>query len=284
MGSGEGEPAVYHWPIYYHFTWLMLPLLLAVLACRAPNRRAFTPWLLPLSMLLLPAAGFWLLEKLEILRSFGFLADSVTMYLFAMAFLWLLADKISHSERMASFGYAVLILLAAGVIGLVGISGLGFGLILIPTGIVYGLMVFVAMVAILSTGVACRKRYTPLRFLVWLFIVCVPYMGGLLVLILFLPLSFSQVFFGESLSLTAIPSHLASAAAPGLILGLVVFGLVFPFMALAVWAPAFRPRFHALFRLPGMQSAGAKVYNDLPPELPPAEDDPSKGNPMEGGN
>ena len=284
MGSGEGEPAVYHWPIYYHFAWLMLPLLLAVLACRAPNRRAFTPWLLPLSMLLLPAAGFWLLEKVEFVRMFGFLADSLTMFLFAMALLWLVADKIAHVERMASFGYAVLIMFAAGVIGLIGVSGFSFGLLLIPAGIVYGLMLAAAMVAILFTGIACRKRYSPLRFLVWLFIVCVPCMGGVLILLLLLPMSFPQLLYGEGLSLAAVPALLATAVAPGLILGLIAFGLVFPFMALAVWAPAFRPRFHALFRLPEMQSAGAKVYNDLPPEVPPAGEAPMVDDPMEGGN
>jgi hypothetical protein len=44
--------------------------------------------------------------------------------------------------------------------------------------------------------------------------------------------------------------------------GSTLFLLLLPFVALALWSPAYRPRFHAIFRLPGMDFKRDLVYSD----------------------
>ena len=49
----------------------------------------------------------------------------------------------------------------------------------------------------------------------------------------------------------------------------VLFLLLLPFLVLALWAPAFQPRFYAIFRLPGMNDI-PEIPKDMPPiPIPP---------------
>ena len=275
MGPEEGEPVVYYWPVYYHFAWLLIPLLLLMLLLRAVNRRSCCAWLLLLAILLLSLGNMWGIGQIGIFQVFSFVFDSLAIYLFGMSFLWLLSDNLLGRTHASAFLRALLILAVAGVIGLIGVSGFGLGLILIPIAIAYGFMTFVALVAILLAGLACRQRYSPPRYLVWLFIICVPGIGGVLAVLIGFLMLLSGIFTMGALSLQEVMSLFGSALTSGLISGGVIFLLVLPFMAMALYSPVFCPRFHAIFRLPGMEFTPDEEYNDGVQEAPEAGQDPS---------
>ena len=236
-------------------------LLLAALTLRAPNRTRGA-WLALIPPLVLPPLLLWLLEQGGLAALFGFLSDSVAIFLFAVAMLWLLADKLGGPSRMTAAGYALLVVLAASVIGMFGVSSLSLGFILIPTGIVYGIMTAVFFAAMVFAAAACRKRYTSTRYLVWLFCILVFAIGCVLAFFSGLMTVISLLLMEGGLDVSYLFYSFVISLATGLAVGLAVFLLVLPFIALALWSPTFRPRFHAVFRLPGMCFEQEDAHND----------------------
>ncbi len=256
MGPSEGEPTLYHWPLYLHAARLFLPLLFIALLFRAPNRTR-NAWWVALA-LLLPLLLSWGIEKSGVTRFILPLHDSYTVFVYAMAFLWLLADKLGGLSRIRSLVYAAVILLLSGVIGLFGLSALRLD----TTTIVYYLFAGVALATLTLAGVACRKRYTPKRFLLWHFIIAVPCCGILAILVGGLLVFLPRLIAGDIISERFIRFNLRFVVLPMGLGGLALFAAMAPFVALALWNQTYRSRFHAIFRLPGMDSMEEDERND----------------------
>ncbi len=259
MGPEEGPPVAYCWPFYLHMVRLILALAVVVLLLRRPNRVLGAWWvMLPVVLFLLP--GYFDFTQINLIQYFSFLLDSVAVFVFAMACLWLLADTLEGRARMTALALALLVLLLAGCVGMVGVSALSLGLVLIPVGIVYGLLACAALGAMALAGVACARRYSPMRYLVWFFMILA--VGVLCVMLL--PTGVSLVvramIAGEALGLGDLPTLLAQYVLSAFIVALVIFMLALPYLALAIWSPVYRPRFYAVFRLPGMDSGDDKEY------------------------
>lgn len=249
LGSSEGEPVLIYWPVYFHLVRLIPALIVVLLLLRAPNRTRSAWWIL-LPAVLLPVLSSWILELSVGTPFIHYLHDGVVLFLFAAAFLWLLADKITDVPRLDAFFRAAGLLLLAGVIGLFAVSVLGPGLFLIPVGFVYAVLAFTMLVALALAGVACRKQYSPGRFLFWLF---ASYFGGFLVIMFLLfgcvlIMRFLLMGFDSRQMIFFLPGVLLASMLAGWVLVLPVL----PYIALALGAPAYRARFHGIFRLPGM--------------------------------
>lgn len=261
MGPREGKAVVYDWPLYFHLARFGLMLILVALLCRAPNR-ARGAWRVLLPALLMPLVCSWGFTMTGVSQNAGFLNDSVVIVFFALAALWLLADKLGDLPRLATLIYAAWLLGLAGIAGLIGVSGLGVNLGLIPTGFSAAILLFAAIIAMAGAGVACRKRYSPLRYMLSFFVVLVPGVGGALTFIVGCLMLLPRLFSGSGISSRYLYYHFSELLMPGLIGGTALFVLLLPFLALAIWQPLYRARFNAIFRLPGMNSMDAQICSD----------------------
>ncbi len=242
-GPRESEPVTYHWPLYLHLMPLILLVLLIALLLRDPNR-VRGAWLVLLPMLLCLLLSVAPLGQGMFVQFLLVAVDSFILLFFGLACLWLLADMLGGLTGIQAFVGAVGLLAGAGAVGLFALSSLSLGVIHIPMVLIYCIVTGMLLVAMLSAGAACRKRYTPSRFLLVTLIICV-----LLTTALFAILGLiSGLLFGMDTMhlLLSVTSMLVS----GITSGVFAFCLLLPFIAMALWSPAYKPRFHAIFQFP----------------------------------
>lgn len=278
----EGEPVAYHWPVYIHATRLIIPLVLVALLLRKPNRRLGAWWVL-LPSLVLPVLALWILEPLleiDLGDIMGFLSDSVFLVLFALAFLWLTADRLGNQPRPKAFAGALGTFTLAGGVGLLGISALGFDPMLILKAFVYAVFVAIFLAVTALAAFESRKRYTPLRFLIRFFIILVVGIGAVGTALSAMMMLLAGFFIGGGIDMEYLPEIVVSQMMGSALVGLVLFLLLLPFLALALWCPVYRQRFYAILRLPGMQSEEDSGYNApmleivVTGEVPPVAEPP----------
>lgn len=279
----EGKPVAYHWPVYIHATRLIIPLALVALLLRKQNRRLSAWWVL-LPSLVLPVLALWILEPLveiDLGDITGFLTDGVSLVLFALAFLWLTADKLGNQPRPKAFAGAMGTLALAGSIGLLGISALGYDAMLILTAFLYVVFVAIFLAVMTLTAFESRKRYTPLRFLIGFLIILVVGISAVGTALSTVMMLLAGFFVGGGIDMVDVGQAMAGQMMGSAFIGFILFLFVLPYLALALWCPIYQQRFHAIFRLPGMQPAEDSVYNDLGIEVPMTEEDPPAGEPPE---
>ncbi len=229
----------------------MLPLILVLVLFREANRKRGAWWVL-VPALVLPIVIVWGLERSGVTRYAAFVHDSITAFFFAMGFLWLWADKLTGMSRKRTLLNAVGLLFLAGIIGLPGVSALSFGSEFLSSATLYAILAGAAIAAMALAGAACRKRYSLLRYLVWLFIVLVPGVGGVLTFLVGWALLLPRVMAGRTVSGQYLYYHFQETMLIGLIGSVVLFIALLFFLTLARWNPVYRVRFYAVFRLPGM--------------------------------
>ena len=227
MGPSEGEPVLFVWPLYYHAARLLLPLILLVLLFRVPNRD-WSAWLvLPLALIppVLIAGG---LDMAGAGPYVPFLYDGADILFFALAFLWLLSDKLVFKSRSTALRKAAILFIAPGIIGLsVVFSSDSQGDHLIATGLVYAALVVAALIALALAGVACRRRYTPLRFFFWFLVALVPGVGGVLAFFAGLVTLLLEIAGGYGVTSRYAYYHFQQY----LLVGLIASSVLFLFMA-----------------------------------------------------
>jgi len=279
----EGKAVAYHWPVYIHAARLIIPLVLVALLLRRPNRARGAWWVL-LPPLVLPAAALWVAEKMgesEISDAMGFVGDNMTLFFFALAFLWLMSYRLGNLSRLHTFTQALGLLALAGSIGLLGVSFFGYDAMLILKAFVYSVFIFVFLAAMALTAFMSRKRYTPLWFLFHFFIILVVGIAAVGTALSVLLMTLVGGITGGGLGMEYLVTMVVGQMTVSAFTGLVLFLLLLPFLALALWCPVYRQRFHAIFRLPGMRPAGDSAYNDLTHEVPMTGEEPSAGEPPE---
>jgi hypothetical protein len=119
----------------------------------------------------------------------------------------------------------------------------------------------VVLAALFLSGLACRKRYTPGRFLIRLFAITVLGFGGIWIL-LHAIFRIMPLLLSDEISFNRIRWVIQDEMVPVLIAFPVLFVILLPFMALALRTPVYRTRFHAIFRLPGMAFQEEAMYSD----------------------
>ena len=109
------------------------------------------------------------------------------------------------------------------IIGLLGVSAFGFDAILNVKAFIYAVFVVVFLVAMSLAAFVCRKRYTPVRFLLWLFLILVvgtAVTGTALSMLLMLMAGF---LMGGGFSLLYLAPMLMSQMTMSALAGLVLF-------------------------------------------------------------
>lgn len=155
----------------------------------------------------------------------------------SLSALWLIADVLASRNRIVSFLFSAVIIVAVGVMVTVCDNCLSFSLATIAPGSMFARASLVLLSGMTITSWMCRRRYDAWRLMLWLPLVLVVLsLGASLIL-------GSFGWFREYGKGASVPVVL------GFAFGLGLYIVVLPFMLMTITTPLYRNRFQAVFRL-----------------------------------
>ena len=228
----------------WNIGWLLIYPVLALFFLLKPNRNRYA---MMLALLFIPLLGLQLLASI----AFSGLVEPLTYLLVvwsSFTVLWLLGFSYVGGNRAGVFLRAVLMLGIVTFLAALTINGLD------PETIIPLLIVNLSLFVVFAfTAFCCRRRFTPLCFLVYSFLCSI--LCGFILAVSFVLVS-------------AFPSELKLVMIP-VIMGMSVFVAIValvPFLGFAFFNPCFRQRFDGILRL---QSVVPDKLVPLTPEEPP---------------
>jgi hypothetical protein len=252
LGAKEGEAVVYHWKWYYNASgliiWLVLVLALVMIKANR-NRRA---WLILIP--LVAVSLLWTIFKKVAPLPSSYLSTSDPLFVslvIGISVLLLLGHKIGNRNRFVTFLLAWVLMTVVGIAGVISYSGLSFSQQAVGSVIVFAMTALAMLLAFVFAGRCCRKRYSNLRFMLWLavwdVVVCEMIFLGYLAIAMVIMSMIGDMPDGLRLS-----SVLLQLAVTGLVVGICLYVILLPFMILAQRSGFFRERFYACLRLKSM--------------------------------
>jgi len=249
LGPKESDAAVCEWKWYYGASALALwaVLVLAIVLVKANRNPQALFVLVPLAV----EIAVWSVVKKII--PFPYLStgtQAVYSLMVGVTILWLLSHWLGNRNRFVAFLLALVIMAVAGAAGAISYNEYSGEMLSSTIGCaIFALMMLFAFVL---TGWWCRKRYSSLRFILWLGVWnAVVFLGTFIVVLVGtgilrgIPEWWSELWFVMT-SIVLIEA---------LICGGCVYAIVLPFMILALRRSFYRQRFYACLRLKSMPTA-----------------------------
>jgi len=254
LGPKQAPEAFYYWKWYHSIPSLALWLVLAAafILIKANRTARILFILVPLLIvnilwfLLTQMTGFSSSTDVEM---FNMMFNSLVA---GITFLWLFAPKLGRYNPWIAFFLALALIETVFLVGIVSYLGFGFS---------QNAVVALAMLAVLALGMLlgfvlaswrCRKRYGPVRFLLWLAVWMVA--ACLACMLVF----YAIVCFVQKAPIP-ISTILFVASAVGLIFAVCVYVINLPYMILALRSSFWRKRFYACLNLKPMHAASQQA-------------------------
>jgi hypothetical protein len=253
LGPKESDAAVCEWKWYYGASalvlWAVLVLTIVLVKANRSPQALFV--LVPLAV----EIAVWSVVKKII--PFPYLStgtQAVYSLLVGVTILWLLSHWLGNRSRFVAFLLALVIMAVAGAAGVISYNEYSGETLSSTIGC--AILALMMLFAFVLTGWWCRKRYSGLRFTLWL---------GVWNVVVFLGTSI-VVFVGTGI-LRGIPEWwselwfvmMSIVLIQALIVGGCVYAIVLPFMILAMRSSFYRRRFFACLRLKSMPIVGEAV-------------------------
>jgi len=243
LGIKEGTATIYPWKWYYSVSALGLWIVLAaaILLVRDNLNPRVLLIFIPIFLVRLLWSGFHpiLGAPSDVLAVLGILIDA---FVVGMAMLWLLAYKLGNRNRLISFMLALGVLVAVSFVAIVSHQAWS-SRATFQIFVNQALWIVTMLLVFVLAGWRCRKRYGPLRFMLWmaLWMIVISLVGMIIFFLISVRPSGNELI-----------EHIPEVLVAGLILALCIYMLNLPFMILAFVTPFFRERFYAYFHLKSM--------------------------------
>jgi len=259
LGAHESVPAAIDWRWYFHVPSLgVWGLLVALLVLFKSNRHA-QAWLIWLPILAVSLGWSMLTRLLSISPQ---TAEPFGGFLVALAAswaaVWLLAPWLARRRLPIAFALALAAMLAAGGLYYFNVYGFVAAEELLPLSVFHGAGSLSLLVATVLGAYFSRPEYHPRRFLAWLLL------WTIIVPVLSIPLvALGSAFFwsgGLWEFVGILVMALISSLIGGGVLGVALYLLNLPFLALAIRNPFFAARFQSVLRL---TPAASGVVSDV---------------------
>ncbi len=171
----------------------------------------------------------------------------ITSYAAGLAALWLLAYKFKGKNRFIAFLFAFFVAAGFALIGLISNSGWIFEMQGVLFFSVQIIMIFAVLLAFVLARLGCRKRYSGIKFMlflaIWMLVICIAGMYA-----------FYFILLGtQGVSIASLKVVFVASIA-GIIIGLICYFVNIPFMILGFVSPFFRDRFYASLNLESTQA------------------------------
>jgi hypothetical protein len=250
LGAKDGSPVPYNWVLPGIAPFLLPWLIILVLLVLKPNRCA-AAWLiwLPLGCVVV------LTQNTPSFLPSGadFLLDAIAALAIGLAAVWLLAGYLRPQNRFVTFLCVLPALAGFSLLAMVAKQGLS--LLTLETyaeslqiGIVLAVAVLASAAALSLCGLVCRGRYRPLGLYLW------P-----LLLLAALWLVMAAPFFVFALLASGGSIPWSEFFIPVLMVAVVNYATLLPFIILSSASPFYRGRLKALLQ----------VKPVVPPVMPP---------------
>ncbi len=250
LGRRNSAPVLFHWRWYHYATtaplWAAI-LLLLVLPRANRNRQAWlilVPLLLVLALWRVAILSIGLFGREEIFSSW-----LVVTWTMAWAAVWLSGHRLRRRYALLTWFSIVAVMLALGVLSFVSSSQESPSFPQFAT--YYGLVAVSATTAMMLAGRCCRRRFSGMRFGLWLLLWIGVVTVGLPMLIFFACVVIAQMPWNQVAGgLIAIPAVMAMLAG-------IVYALNLPFLILASYCTFYRSRLEEMFRARPMPDLAA---------------------------
>jgi len=241
----------YNWKLYYNLPAIGLWVLLVLAIVLVKGNRNIRSLLVLIPLLTVYLVWLGLEWALGVESSGKAILDQVAVSLaIGVAILWLLGHKIGSRNRFAAFLLALIVVVAVGVVGALSYGGVDFSRETVVATVLFGIMILVMLLSFVLTGLSCRKRYSPWRFILWLAVWTVTM--AVVFLLGYLVVAMVVLKLGDGRPIDMLASILLRVLIAGLVVGACTYGLVIPYMVLVFRSSFYRERFYACLRLPGM--------------------------------
>lgn len=244
MGESRGSDVFYNWRWYYNTPGLGLWIVLVIgLIVIKENR---TPRILFIFVPFLILSVLWFL--ITQMMNFSSSADIVTFNMMfnslaaGIALLWLFTPELGRLNPWFAFFLSMILIMMFFLVGIVSYHGFGFSQ---DTIVVLTMLVVLALAMLFGfilAGWRCRKRYGPVRFMLWLAI-------WMVIICVISILVFYMIAFAVERAPIPISTILIMATTVGLVLGICLYLINLPYMILALSNSFFRERLLACLRL-----------------------------------
>ena len=250
LGPNQGAEVIYKWRWYHSIPSLALWLVLAAALILIKTNR--TPRILLILVPLLIVNILWLLLRQIMgfnssgdVEMFNMMFNSLVA---GITFLWLFADKLGRFNPWIAFFLAFVLISMFFLLGSVSYLGFGFSQNAVVALAMLGVLSLGMLLGFVLAGWRCRKRYGPVRFMLWLAVWMVA--ACLACTLVFYTIVF---FFAQKIQVP-ITTILFVASAVGLVFAGCLYVINLPYMILALLSSFFRERFYACLHLKPMSA------------------------------
>ncbi len=255
LGPKEGTAVVYNWKWHYSTPGLALWVVLVLAIVLVKGNRNPRALLILVPLLILNLLWFGFKKAIPLPSSATAMFEQAFASLtVGISVLWLLAHKLGNRNWFVTFLLALVIMATLCIVGAVSYSGLAFSEYTIGSGVIFGVLTLVMLFAFALAGWRCRKRYSNLRFMLWLGVWTI----ATSIVIMLVWVGIALVFMGIGGELRGMwISMLLVVFVSGPVFGGCLYAIVFPYMILALRSSFFRQRFYACLRLKSMPITGS---------------------------
>jgi hypothetical protein len=242
--------------------WLILAS--AVIVIKANH----TPRVLLIFVPLLILSALWFL--ITQMMNFASYADIETFNMMfnslvaGITLLWLFAPKLSSLNPWISFFLSLALTITIFLVGIVSYHGFVFSQDTVVALVILAVLAMSMVLGFVFAGWRCRKRYGPVRFMLWLAIWMIVVCPASI-------LMFYLIAFMIEQAPIPISTILLMAIIVGLVLGICLYVINLPYMVLALSNSFFRERFFAYLRVKPIQTvpeqAGLGQLNEKNPGM-----------------
>jgi hypothetical protein len=254
LGSKEAKAVVYNWKWYHNAPALVLWVILAGVIVLVKDNRNWRALLIFIPLLIVHLLWSMFLRMMPIASSGLPMFDQIFASLtIGIAVVWLLAHKLAKSNRFITFILALVTMTVVCFAGVISYSGFEFSNNTFGVAVFLAVLVLTMLLAIVLSGWRCRKRYSHLRFMLWLAV------WSVAVCLAIMSVYACIAAFALSAANFPVPRYyyLIILFGPSLAMSAFLYSILFPYMILAMRSAFFRERFFSCFRLAGMTEATA---------------------------
>ena len=248
LGPNQGAEVIYKWRWYHNVPSLALWFVLAAALILIKANRTPRILLIIVPLLIVNILWFLLTQMMDFNSSgdvemFNMMFNSLVA---GITFLWLFAPKLGRFNPWIAFFLAFALITMFFLLGIVSYLGFGFSQEAMVTLVMLTVLALAMLLGFVLAGWRCRKRYGPVRFLLWLAVWMVA--ACLACTLVFYAIVCFFLCFVQKAPIP-ISTILFVASAVGLIFAVCVYVINLPYMILALRSSFFRERFHACLRL-----------------------------------
>jgi len=250
LGPNQGAEAGYNWRWYHSTPSLALWLVLAAAIILIKANRTARILLILVPLLIVNVLWFLLTQIMGFsspgdVEMFNMMFNSLVA---GITFLWLFADKLGRFNPWIAFFLAFTLITVFFLLGIVSYLGFGFSQNAVVALAMLGVLALGMLLGFVLAGWRCRKRFGPVRFMLWLAV-------WMVVACLACTLVFYAILCFAQKTPIPITTILFVASAVSLVYAVCLYVINLPYMILALRSSFFRERFYACLHLKPMSAA-----------------------------